>query len=908
MLKRIGRKIARKLAFRAGNRAVSASSTKPARSEPKPLRLSMVVPTYNVEAYIDRFLESVFTQTSHLRSFEVIIVDDGSTDRTAEIVREWQVRHPRHLRYVHQENAGASAAKNTGLALAKGTWIGFPDPDDFLDKNYVRRMLKETEQEHEEPLLAVCSNMIFYFEDRDEYSDSHPLRYKFRHGKVRKSSHDLGNFIHLSGATVWLHRETVIRSGIRFDVRVKPSFEDAHFINRLFLASPNCTVSFIPEAKYYYRKRLNKTSQVDTAKTKNSWFVDRLKYGVLDLLQISEKTLGYIPDYIQRTCLYEIFGLFRYLIDHEERAAFLDNVTRHEFLSLIKVIFKYIDTRTINEFGLLSCTEEHKVALLAIFKDQRRESTAVYFHQLDQASGQMQFSYVSGGNDRLVVRPFVNGQVAKMHLPSQRSSTFMGTPYFTQHFFWVTLNDGDTICFDGEGAPCRIRRGGRAIGHEADWLTLRNALVQAAPRDVSPEHRRLREFVVESQDRYRDCWVLMDSNDRADDNAEHLYRHLMRQGRDGNVWFVLSRESADWDRLEKEGFKLLPFGSDDHIAAQVNASVLASSHAHHDVLWPVPRAEFGDLARYKFVFLQHGVLMNDLSSILNHKPIRLFVTSMPMEEAHVSRQDGPYVFSSREVLFSGLPRHDRLFTKAGETVPDSILFMPTWRKYLTEEGDVTGMGRTKRDDFSETPFARNWSAILNSPDLTRLAERHGANVMFVPHPNMAMYLPDMAIPDWIETVDVRDGARYQDLLVRARVAVTDYSSALMEVAYLQRPVVYFQFDFDEFFAGDHTCRPGYFSFERDGFGPVVRNSDDVVARLDDALSGREDPAYAARRDVAFPFRDGGCCERVRIAIEQLSRPRPLLAPDYATQISLPALSRTRAEQSSTLKLASRSTF
>ena len=908
MLKRIGRKIARKFIFRAGKRAVAAPSTKPVKPEPKSLRLSLVVPTYNVEAYIDRFLESVFTQTSHLRSFEVIIVDDGSTDRTAEIVRGWQARHPKHLRYVHQENAGASAARNTGLGLAKGTWIFFPDPDDFLDKNYVRRMLKETEQEHEQPLLAVCSNMIFYFEDRDEYSDSHPLRYKFRQGKVRKSSHDLGSFIHLSGATVWLHRETVIKSGIRFDMRVKPSFEDAHFINRLFLASPNRTVSFVPEAKYYYRKRLNKTSQVDTAKTKNSWFIDKLKHGILDLLENSTRTVGHVPNYIQRTCLYEVFWSFRYLVDHEERAEFLEDATRAEFLSLIRAVFGYIDVRTINGFELAGCTEEHKVSLLAMFKDQRRESTAVYLQQIDRASGRMQFSYFSGGNDRLAVRPIVNGQEAKMCMPSQRSSTFMSAPYFTQHFFWVTLDDGDTISFDAAGAPCRIRRGGRAIGHEADWLTLRNALVQTAPRDVCPEHRRLREFVVESQDKYRDCWVLMDRDDRADDNAEHLYRHLMRQGRDGNVWFILSRESRDWDRLEKEGFKLLAFGSDDHIAAQMNASVLASSHADHYVLWPVPKAEFGDLARYKFVFLQHGVTTNDLSAWLNKKPIRLFVTSTPAEAVSISDTDSSYVFSSREVILSGFPRHDALLKKSIGLSQDRILLIPTWRKYLTLEGEVSGKRRLRYDGFFESKFFNNWSALINSEKLRKIAGYHGLKIDFVPHPNITIYLDDMNFPDWVNVVDVSKGMPYQDIFSKSRVAITDLSSAVSEVAYLQRPVIYFQFDIEEVFKGGHVYKKGYFSFERDGFGPVAKHPDDVVARLDDALSGREDPAYAARRDAAFPFRDGGCCERVRVAIEQLSRSRPALAPDYATRASLPALSKASGERSAALKLASGSAF
>ena len=107
--------------------------------------LSLIVAAYNVDPYIDEFLASVFTQSSKIQRFEVIIVDDGSTDNTAKIIEGWQARYPKHIRYIHQENSGAGAARNAGIALAHGAWISFPDADDFLDVDYFRTMLKEAE-------------------------------------------------------------------------------------------------------------------------------------------------------------------------------------------------------------------------------------------------------------------------------------------------------------------------------------------------------------------------------------------------------------------------------------------------------------------------------------------------------------------------------------------------------------------------------------------------------------------------------------------------------------------------------------------------------------------------------------------------------------------------------------------
>jgi CDP-glycerol glycerophosphotransferase (TagB/SpsB family) len=113
-------------------------------------------------------------------------------------------------------------------------------------------------------------------------------------------------------------------------------------------------------------------------------------------------------------------------------------------------------------------------------------------------------------------------------------------------------------------------------------------------------------------------------------------------------------------------------------------------------------------------------------------------------------------------------------------------------------------------------------------------------------------------------------ADVQRLIARAAVLVTDYSSMAFDAAYIQRPVVYFQFDVDEFLGGAHVARDGYFEHELHGFGPVTRSVDEAVAAVEQALAaptGQPDARYLARMQAAFPHRDGRCCERVVAAIE-----------------------------------------
>lgn len=102
--------------------------------------LSVVVPIYNTEEYLRECLESLASQT--LENIEIIVVDDGSTDGSSEIVDEYASKKPKIFRVIHQKNGGQSAARNAGIALATGDYIGFADSDDICNHDMFDRLYR----------------------------------------------------------------------------------------------------------------------------------------------------------------------------------------------------------------------------------------------------------------------------------------------------------------------------------------------------------------------------------------------------------------------------------------------------------------------------------------------------------------------------------------------------------------------------------------------------------------------------------------------------------------------------------------------------------------------------------------------------------------------------------------------
>jgi glycosyltransferase involved in cell wall biosynthesis len=812
--------------------------------------ITLVIPCYDVGRYLDDFARSVANQAGGLRNLEIIFVNDGSTDDTLDKLGQ-AVELLGHgvAKVLSKSNGGICSARNAGLAAARGSWISFPDPDDMLDVNYLKTIRRELKGRPNVAFMAA--RLVRLYERTGETLDDHPLTFRFRQPVSTKPANDLGSYIHLASNSAFYLTNVVRQHGLIFDERIKPGFEDAHFTNRyLMRCSPDRTAIFLRDALYVYRKRADETSLQDRKETRKEFWLDQSRYGWLGLLQDAERLLGSVPEFVQRTVLYDVLGQVRILLNSPSALARLSATETAEYQQILSGILSFIDPDLV-ESGTPGLHEEQRVALFNAFYPGHRRELSAQFQEWDPVADLVRVVIYSPSAEdgSVVVR---DGTVTPKLWPKRIRHRVFGQDWSFEHIFWTRL--GEHIQITGpSGTPLAPKLRGKPDSDSVAGIAIRDALNR---RSVGADERQL--------------WLLMDRSDKADDNAEHLYRYLA-----GNrpekvaIGFVLDPSSPDWQRLEAEGFNLIAFRGPEHRKALMDATILASSHADPHILRP-----FDDLAvTHRFVFLQHGVTSQDQSRWFNKIAPSLVLTAAEAEYESIVSQDSLYRLTKKHVALTGFPRHDALL--AGTTNPGrSIFIMPTWRPHLGLANSSTWL---VRPEFYDSIYVAKWREFLNAPALKHLGDRLNLSIEFCPHPNFSPYAKAFAPPSYVQIVDAKKVPTLQTYLQACAAFVTDYSSTAFDAAHADKPIVYYQFDRVEFFGGPDTGSRGYFDFDRDGFGEVACDADQAVIALAEALSGGDREKYAARSKSFFAFHDQSNCYRATQALLALTGAKPRVA-------------------------------
>ena len=211
--------------------------------------VSVIVPFYNVENYIEKCLETLVNQT--LEDIEIIIVNDGSQDRSIDVVKRFLGKYPEKLVYLEKENGGLSDARNYAIPYAKGEYIAFLDSDDYVEKTMYKDMYELAKKENSD--MVECD---FYWE--------YPDKKKEDIGNLYSNKKEMMEKVRVVAWNKLIKKEVLDKSKVLFPKGLR--YEDVEFTYKLipFLDK----VSFLKKACVHYIQREGSISNKQNERNK----------------------------------------------------------------------------------------------------------------------------------------------------------------------------------------------------------------------------------------------------------------------------------------------------------------------------------------------------------------------------------------------------------------------------------------------------------------------------------------------------------------------------------------------------------------------------------------------------------------------------------------------------------------
>ena len=214
--------------------------------------VSIIVPIYNVEGYIEKCLESLVNQT--LQDIEIILVNDGSTDNSALIAKRFLENYPEKIVYLEKENGGLSDARNYGIPYAKGEYIAFLDSDDYVEKNMYEEMYNLAKKQNSD--MVQC-NFYWEYPEKDKKKIADLKEYKGKKEMLEETRVEAWNKL--------IRREILVENPeIRFPKGLR--YEDMEFTYKLVPYIEK--VDILNKPFIHYIQRQNSISNTQNEKTK----------------------------------------------------------------------------------------------------------------------------------------------------------------------------------------------------------------------------------------------------------------------------------------------------------------------------------------------------------------------------------------------------------------------------------------------------------------------------------------------------------------------------------------------------------------------------------------------------------------------------------------------------------------
>lgn len=287
------------------------------------IKISIIVPVYNVEKYLNRCVDSLLNQDIDKNQYEIILIDDGSPDRSGVMCDEYSQKYS-NIHVVHKTNGGLADARNAGLDVAQGKYIMFVDSDDFIKENVLQKILSVAEHYNTE----ICVYKLLVL---DENNNVIPIKHPNQQFELYHiyDSEDVLYTIDISSVCAALYSRDFINShNIRFTKGI--THEDVDFNNRAYSLVNRILFTDILVYFYYWNpESLNRSTDIEKIKKK---YLDDLQvaYNSISFAKQNNLSSRKTTFFIRRTNSLVVSQLFGFIIGS------LPSVIKHEYITKAK--------------------------------------------------------------------------------------------------------------------------------------------------------------------------------------------------------------------------------------------------------------------------------------------------------------------------------------------------------------------------------------------------------------------------------------------------------------------------------------------------------------------------------------------------------------------------------------------
>ena len=874
-------------------------------------RISVIVPIYNVEKYIENCLKSLAEQTISKDELEVLLINDGSPDNSEEICRRYAEKYP-FFKLFSKENEGLSKTRNFGIEHAQGKYFVFLDPDDELTKDSLKN-LADFFDKYEDEIDIVTYKIIPVFNGKQ----SEPLHYRYKY-LTREGIYDLTKpeNVYVTQTNVNICVKNKGKDNILFDTTENFRHEDQKY--NIDVVREKMKIGFCKGATYLYTK--NPSSITNTIFY--SYYIFETTMNFWEELFASYPDR--VPPYIQAMYVNDVNWKSKtdiLLPYHYEKEKLDEAVER--ICTLLRrvddeVIIKHPKVEVPHRYFMIGLKDKSALEVKAgscgvsLFKEDKPlyyEGTipfTVCRFKVDKDKAYIDafarspifsfcekpkiYAHLSGENSTKTVEINPENSAWDYYHAKIKTNKFWRIRFDWDYkkyggiYFTVRMGNDiipvrmefimNTPFSNGVSRNSIFRCGYEFIQKQNGFDSIKSS--PAAERAANNSYEKslmlfkprtflLRKLCVNKISPDRRIWLYYDCKNVFKDNGYYQFIHDFEIN-DGVERYYVVNDNIDRSSLftPKQKKNIIKFGSLKHKKLFLASEKIITAFAEYNNYNPFISGVwkyYTDAFKAEIIYLQHGVLhaflpwkySNDRLSTIDREVISTTFEAKNMTEN--------YGFRECDLIPAGMPRYD--FMDADSVISENkILFAPTWRKYLIGV-DSAGSFFATPDKFKKSVFFKETYDFLHSKELEKCLEENDWYLDFKLHPIFADYAQLYELKS--ERIRIAEKSVDEKSY---KIFITDFSSFCFDFVYLKKTMMYFVPDDEMFRAGMNDYRKLDLPLE-EGFGPLALNAEQATEYLCGLIGrgGEPEEVYRRRMDGFFINKDKNCRDRIYEAIK-----------------------------------------